>query len=213
MPAIIYEWDARRVRYRDATAGGRVVGRDVTVTLVERMIAAEAVRLRALADRLRQGRMTVADWQWAVRDELKALHALAAATARGGRAQMTPRQWGRVGALTRGEYRYLNGFARAVTNPTYALGPNFLRRAESYAWAARTTFWQTDRELMKDAGVRYAARIPHARERCPECLAWSYDVAGWVEIDKLPAIGSLACLTNCKCSFTYKETAEMLRAA
>jgi hypothetical protein len=185
----------------------------VTVTLVERMIAAEAVRLRALADRLRQGRLTIEDWQWAVRDELKALHTLAASVARGGRNMMTPRQWGRVGGLTKTEYGYLNRFARGVENPTYPLGPNFLHRAESYAWAARTTFWQTDREVMREAGVKYAARVPHAKERCPECLSWSFAQAGWVEIDKLPAIGSLACLTNCKCSFTYKETAEMLKAA
>ncbi len=158
-------------------------------------------RLVGLSKRLQSGAINLAEWQIQARDIIKANHAAHAATARGGWAQMSQSDWGRVGALTRKQYDYLNRFALQIEQGL-PLDGRFLRRVKMYADAAGATYSELEKIVMLLAGVERARRVTTATESCAGCLA--EEARGFVAIDDLLPIGEAECLTNCKCFIEYE---------
>ncbi len=199
-PEFTYDQKALRFRNRE----GRFVARSAIRVELARVRDEAAARLVDLSKRLQAGAINLAEWQIQARDIIKANHAAHAATARGGWAQMSQSDWGRVGALTRRQYEYLNRFALQIEQGL-PLDGRFLRRARMYADAAAATYSEMEKVVMSLAGVERARRVTTAAESCAGCEAEA--ARGFVAIDDLLPIGEAECLTNCKCFVEYEGRA------
>ena len=167
-----YTWDARTLRYRER-ATGKFIPHDDLFRAVDAVNRKAAHHMRALAGSLQRGSLSVRDFQRAMRVELKSLHAVNAAAGAGGWKQMTPADWGRVGARLRKEYAHLDSFARAVSSRRLPLASGRVpARAASYENNARLAYWEQFRLSASASGAEVLAvrRLgPVATEHCEGC--------------------------------------------
>lgn len=199
-PRALYRWDSRAAQYRDAR--GRFVPRAEVRGAIDRALDTAAGRIRAASVALREGRITLPDWQNRMRVEMKTLHLWNAAAARGGWAQMSPADFGRIGPVLRSQYEFLARFALQIERGL-PLDGRFLTRSMMYAQAARATYHAQDELVHRERGFTQERNIlePTA-ENCVGCRAAT--AAGWVPIGKLPPIGDRECTTNCRCLLAYQ---------
>lgn len=196
-----YTWDAKASRYR-SEATGRFVARSEVVRQLDKVADASRGNMRDLTQRLIDKQIGVNEWRAAMAHEIKIVHTYSGAAARGGWAQMSPADWGRVGWNIRRQYEYLNNFAAEIASGKQALNGQALTRAQMYGRAGHATFEdmrQRDAELK---GLTEERRVLHAQESCPDCI--SYAALGWQPIGSLPRIGQSQCRTNCRCEFEYR---------
>jgi hypothetical protein len=147
-----------------------------------------------------------------MREAVKDANLYSAAAARGGWAQMTPADFGRVGRAVRDQYAYLDRFAADIAdedNPL-VLDGRFLARAALYAGSGRKLFHEIERDEMLDArrGARAQRDRPIGRElhrRNGSCEAET--ARGWVAVGALVPIGGRKCKGNCKCRIEYRDEA------
>lgn len=193
-------WDTTIRRYRSAI-GNHIVAHATIRRELEKFLAIVETDARGLAAKLVKGEIELADWQREMRDLLKASHTLAGAIGRGGREQMSKSDWGRVGGVSKKQYNFLERFATAIEQGTVT--PSQIEyRAALYIKAARTTFYDGELESEKAGGRTMCRRRQRAKESCPECVEWAKK--GWIEIEKMPRIGSLVCKQYCACFLEYK---------
>lgn len=198
MPELSY--DVATQRYRGA--GGRFVSEQGVRDAVEHLIGQASDRAAALTDRLKAGQATLPDWEAGMRAELKNLHVVTATVAHGGKAQMSPADYGWTGARLKEQYRFLAGFA-AEAAAGQPISPG---RARLYAEAARQSF---EEMRHRDARLRGAVQerwVRRASESCPGCVEQSG--RGWVAAGQLPRLGSQSCRTHCKCLIQTRTVAQ-----
>lgn len=155
-----------------------------------------------LAWKLRRGEVSLAEWQLAMREQIKAMHLTSAMVAKGGREQMTQADWGRAGREIRRQYEYLDRFAGQVAKGEWPLDGRLNTRAKLYGDAARKTYEQQRRAMGIEKSLTEERRILHAQESCPDCI--EYAGRGWQPIGSLPVLGDSICRTNCKCTFEFR---------
>jgi hypothetical protein len=161
------------------------------------------LRLRDISQRFVDNRITLAEWQLEFRDTIKAAHTLAAGIAMGGRRNMTQADWGRVGALLRDQYSFLNRFAAQVE----AGRAMHLGRVDLYARAVRSTFLNAER--LRIPPTQLARWIRTKIESCPDCR---YQASrGVALVGTFPPIGSQKCRHNCGCYLLYIKRDETQR--
>jgi hypothetical protein len=195
-------WDNSSKRYRGQ--GGRFIKRSAVLDELEKVRDGYKARVLALSQQLQRGEINLPAWTISMRDEIKSMHLTSAAVAKGGLKQMSPADRGRLGALTKQQYAYLNRFSRQVANGL-PLNGKFLRRAQMYVDASRGTFFETERKMKKDAGFTEEINVLNAKESCAECSAEAGK--GWVSIGTLSAVGSRICRTNCRCEIELRRAA------
>lgn len=188
------------MQYRDVVSG-RLVSRDAVRHALDHALTAGGRRVMGLANELRDGKVTLRDWQRRTAVELKSMHLYSAAAAKGGWAQLTQADFGRVGAALREQYKYLQGFADQLSDGL-ALDGRFLRRAQMYAEAARATYELTAQQVALDAGYAEERNVLHPADHCNGCLDAS--AIGWVSIGTLVPVGQRECLTGCRCTLRYR---------
>jgi hypothetical protein len=127
------------------------------------------VRVRALAESLRTGQITLEEWELAMRALSKEVHLYSAAAARGGWAQLSPDDTGRVGRIVRDEYRWIRNF-RTEIEDGLPLDGRFAVRTELYAQAGRETFHKVERQVQLEQGQH--ARALHPGRRGSLRRAW-----------------------------------------
>lgn len=135
-----------------------------------------------LARRLLRGEISVADWELAMRDEIRDLHVGATAIANGGDWQgVTFSQWGRSGAYIKQQYKFLHGFAQkiersamdAMTGMGDFLSQAYLSwRSNLYAGGGKASYYRG----------KFLGYLP-----------------------QVPGDGQTQCLGNCKCFLTTEE--------
>jgi hypothetical protein len=108
-----WAYDPRVRRYRD-TRTGRWLSEQRVVGQRDGFAAVRALRARALTDSLVAGDVRLPAWVSAMRADLKATYAAQYLLGIGGRSRMTPSDWGRLGAMLKAQYRYLDRFAGEV---------------------------------------------------------------------------------------------------
>jgi hypothetical protein len=162
-------WSAALHNYRN-TRTGRSMGVPEMLTLRDQYIVAKQGMASQLAMRLAQGDMTVGQWQAAMRADIKSTIIDEYALGHGGRKTMTQAEWGRVSGLCREQYRYLDGFARAVADDT-------LSEAQIRA-----------RSIMYHDGAGVHA-FEYGRSQA----------LGVPKLPAYPGDGSTVCLSNCRC--------------
>lgn len=154
---------------------------------------------------LRERTISLKDWQLQMRAHIKETHINAAVSAKGGYAQMTQSDWGRVGQIIRKQYQYLDRFAEQIADGKQALDGRFMVRSNMYTEAGVATHEVIRKREMINAGYDEERNmLDPGAEHCGDCLAEA--ARGWVTIDTLSPIGSRQCLTRDRCTVIYRST-------
>lgn len=198
---VVYEWSATAARYRDPRTG-RFVTRSAIRRGLDDIIQRSQNRITAFSDELRDGVIDLAQWQTAMREEIKETQLAAEALLRGGWKQMTAADYGRAGQRIREQYEYLDGFTAGLRDGVVRTDGSFFVRARMYAAAARVGFHDAQGEQLEALGYTEEKNVLHPAEHCEECV--DQTAAGWVPINTLVPIGSRQCLGNDRCSMNYR---------
>ena len=156
-----WQWDARTKRYRDTTSGRYLSPAKMTV-LRDRFLDAQGEKARGAAARLATGTRTVTEWQQDLRKCVKQTFVDQYVLARGGRRQMTPRDWGALGQMLREQYGYLNGFAAEVASGALTQA-QIASRGELYLNSSRQAF---EKGQAASWGVRLSLVPADGRAEC-----------------------------------------------
>lgn len=194
MPDPVLRWDSVAGRYR--TARGQFVSDLAARAAVDELLTTTAGRLEALTVRLQSGGLRLADWQEQMRGELRNVHGALATVAHGGKAQMSPADYGRLSGRLRFQYERLSVFALDLAQGRVS-GPQAASRARAYARAAYLTYEGTRREDARRRGAGEEKWTRRASESCEGCKTQSD--RGWVSVGTLPPLGSQPCRGNCRC--------------
>jgi hypothetical protein len=197
---IRFGWSEKAARYYEIETG-RFVSRDTVRLSLDDVINYAGKHVRELSEQLRTGQIDLADWQAAVRETIKSTMLTAEALARGGRAQLTQADYGRVGQAVRVQYRYLDNFTQEIRDGL-PLDGRFLNRAVMYAKAARPFFHDEQLGLLVETGYVEERNVLHQAEHCEQCADMT--ALGWVEIGTLILIGARQCLGNDRCTMRYR---------
>lgn len=167
-----YRWDVAAKRYRD-TDTGRFLSRDSARTMVDDSLRAGRSATGTLAGLVADGTISAADWRDKMRQEIKEEYIRQYLSAKGGRSQMTPADWGSIGGMLTEQYKYLDGFYADVLSGEMSEAA-IAARAGMYINSAREA---NERAYSRSQGI-------------PDGGLPAY-----------PADGSSECLTNDKCSW------------
>jgi len=192
-PQSSLRWDKQVSRYR--APNGRFVARKTVLTARDTIVDDSRRQLRAISEAYVNGKITLLDWQIQMKDTIKAAHTLSAGIAMGGKVNMTPSDWGRVGQMLRVQYEALNRFALDLE----AGKPMHFGRVDQYGKAVGLTFQNAER-LQKPL-TQMARWVRSVRESCEGCRTQSY--RGVQPLVMFPAIGSQNCRMNCHCRIEY----------
>lgn len=195
-----WRYDPVSGRYRGLN--GRFLSQSAVEALVDGRIVRLSRELRRFTSMLSGGNITLDQWQQSVREALKLSHAQAAIIGNGGRDSMGPAEWGKVGQRLRGEYRYLETFARDLLAGSIST-PMALARIGMYSQAVRGSYWEGSAIRQERQGYSLMRRIldPQAKH-CDDCV--NFAARGAVPIGSLPMPGQrCACLSNCRCRVQY----------
>lgn len=187
MPTLTFDKSAQRYR----AANGQFISRVAVVEARQSIVREVSKQVASLTIQLREGVISIGDWQSAMREALKAGHMLSFGIATGGKRSVTQSEWGRLGARLREQYKYLDRFARAIEQGK----PVHLGRAKLYANAIRQTHQNQERLSHAAAGFTRLRRHRTARESCAGCVR---DAREWA-IDEAPPLGQNECYSNCLC--------------
>jgi hypothetical protein len=160
--------------------------------------------MAALTARLNAGGQ-LADWQLGMRAELKGLHGTLATVAHGGKAQMSPADYGWLSGRLREQYTFLSQFsldlAQGRLTPAQAEA-----RARLYAESGRLTWTEMQHRDARLRGATEERWVRRASESCAGCVAQSG--RGWVAVGQLPRLGSQPCRSRCKCQIQTRIVAQ-----
>lgn len=202
----VFTWDKEVLRYRRA---GRFVSERAVKLGVRRVMRASQAELRAIADQMASGEISLSEFQSRMASELKNLHVSGAMAGQGGPANMTANDYLRVGRKLRNEYRFLNRFTQAIADgkldrrsirsrtEMYVLGMNGSYEDGKRASAIASGFDQ-ERNLLGSHEHNCSTRD---RLGCPELTK-----LGWVQIGTLVAVGNRQCLSRCRCSLSFRRS-------
>lgn len=171
---------------------------------MDRALDASAQTMARLSEQLRTRQIGLIEWELAMRKEVKAVQLYSAASAKGGLAQLSQADLGRIGAATREQYRRLSAFAQQIEDGL-PLDGRFTQRARMYGAAGRGTYHKTERDEKERRGFTQEKNRRYSGDSCPGCVA--AEAAGWVAIGELTPVGSRDCLTNCRCFIEYRKAA------
>lgn len=175
-----YGFDERAGRWRDLRRG-TFVSEETVRAEVARLAEAAQETQRTLTRQLYNGDISLAQWQRGVAAEQKDARLAQSMFARGGRDNMTPREWGRVGRQLRDDYGYLSGFAQDIADGKVSEA-EALRRIGMYGNATGSSYWQEWIRQQEGEG-------------------WNNLPA----LTQVPRDGKTDCLTNCKCDLDRRD--------
>ncbi|MEP0872112.1 hypothetical protein NDA01_20050 [Trichocoleus desertorum AS-A10] len=186
---------------------------------VLRLVDAEATRLETrLSDHARlptQDKISVAEFQLRIAEDVKLSHLRMAAFVAGGEKQLNARHFGTAGQKLRRQYKHLQGFGDAVAQGELS-EKQILARAKSYGVSARTAFFKSEKLTRVSYGAREAKRSLDIQSRhCSSCLGHSTGGL-WFRIDQVVAPGvDCECQSRCRCRIVRESNpkAAMLRVA
>lgn len=195
-------WSYSPISGRYRGPNGRFLSQSAVEALVDGRISRLGRELRRFTNMLSSGNITLNQWQESVREALKLAHAQAAIIGNGGRDSMGPAEWGKVGQRLRGEYRYLEIFARDLLAGSVST-PMALARIGMYAESVRGSYWEGTAIRQERQGYSLMRRILDSQAKhCQDCL--NYAARGVVPMGSLPMPGQrCACRSNCKCRVKY----------
>ncbi len=202
-----FRWEIDTARYRDL-ATGRFVAQDTILDWCQQSIDASENVTDVLAQYVSDGTVSPGDWERLMRQEIKQQYITEYIAGRGGREQMTARDWGSIGGQLKHQYTFLKKFRDEVA--TGKLSEAQIRvRAGMYVNSARQAYERGRRRAVLEAGYTHVLWTLQPAEHCEDCVA--LDAMGWQKIeddpydDCYPRSGCTICLSNCQCELLYKK--------
>jgi len=198
-------WDPTAKRYRDLDTG-RFMLRSEVLAWVEESLDASTVATDQLAQFVIDGVISPADFGLLMRQELKEEYIRQYLLGIGGRAQMTPQDWGSIGGMLADQYRYLDRFVDEIASGEVPPG-SLLLRVRMYANSAREAYERAHLKNANALGMVEENWVLGDAEHCSDCVAFAG--MGWQPIGTFPfpGEGATECLTNCKCHKIYRDPA------
>lgn len=181
-----YLWDARLGNYVNR-ATGRMVKRAEIQGALGAVCDRGASTLAGIAQAGQNGTLTPRQFYEAMQREVRQLYNASAALGKGGWAQMTQSDWGRVGRALREEYGRLRAFAAGLADGTIS-EKQAIARARLYADSAYRQYWKTWGGLQEGLGNDEERWISMEDPLvCPTCR--ELEARGWQPIGTLPEPG------------------------
>lgn len=202
--------------YRYNTAAGRYIGtngqfigQQTIRGELDKALDNATERLVSLARDFRTGVIDGRTFQVESMSLIKQVHLIGGALEKGGWANMTQSDFGRIGQIVRGEYAYFNNLIKQIESGQQRLDGTLDSRMRLYGQAGRGTYHTFERESRAIQGYDEVKRILHGRDNCkaskrPGCIEEA--ARGFVPLDQMVMIGDTTCLSNCRCSLVYKSS-------
>jgi len=203
-----FEWRSKLAQFWNRTVGRlvtRLQVRDVSREVLEKSLAQEWARAAANGD------MSVQAWHQAMRDEIRKNVIEQYLAGRGGTGPMTKAEYGRIGAVIKEQYKWLDRFAAQMEAGEVSEGAaaNRARMYINSAWEANERAYRIAAEVAGMKRVRWVWN-PEA-EHCDDCE--DLNNSGWHPVnpwpfkngrkDMYPGSGDTICLTSCRCFLEY----------
>lgn len=196
-----YTWTGERYR---SSASGRFVSRKDILSLTNDQVTASSARMSDLTVAVTEGRITPAVWQEQMRTEQRRLTLQNSALGSGGWDQMTPKDFGRVGASLRQDYARITGTAADIADGKITL-PEALARVNRYAGNARVQYYLAEKDRVRPSAPNMVIiwrRILGDAKHCQSCLDYYED--GW-SLNVFAPGEACECGGHCKCRVEQKE--------
>ncbi len=192
------EYDLRAGRYRDIRSG-QFVSQQTVRRELDTVLDKAARQAREATQQLQQRRITVAQWERQMAESIRRTHTASAALAKGGWANLSQSDYGKIGATCKEQYRYLDRFAAQIESGAIPLDGRILTRAESYVNHARITYAEDRLTIERQLGATEVRSIRHSADSCAGCIEMA--ALGWVSIAGGTMIlpGDRQCKSHCKC--------------
>lgn len=173
-PALAWSYSTSANRYR--SPNGQFIGAEAIRNLRNDFLDARAAASRQLAADLASDKLSLDQWEQAMRDHIQVTHGVEYVFGRGGLDQMQPKDWDTLGKLVADQWKFLNGFSQGISTGTLSEA-DIGARAELYNGAATQAYEQ---------GAVSASGAP--------------------DLDQYPGDGQTICLGNCRCSLQIDST-------
>ena len=158
-----------------------------------------------LANDLKNGIITLGEWQQGMRQLITMGHETSMLLANGGIEFMTQSDYLFLRDQIQKQFGYLDGFAKDISdNPDKWLNGRLDNRMRLYQESAYSAYQNDLRREAQLSGMDEERRVLGAADHCESCL--DYAALGWQPIGTLPEIGDSDCRTNCRCEFEYRNS-------
>jgi hypothetical protein len=197
-----YRWNQSAGRY--IAPNGRFVSNAEIRRQLDLSLRTSELRIAELTQELRAGSISLDAWHAEMRVAIKDIHVYSGALARGGFAQLTQKDLGRIGQLIRYEYDRLYGFALEISTGAVKLDGRLSDRATQYGEAGRHSYELIRRQVMIEAGMTREWNVLHPADHCEgvgSCIEQT--ARGKVPIGSLIPVGDRRCLRRCHCTIEY----------
>lgn len=185
---------------------GRFVSSGTIRNELDRVLDASTENMAKLSQGLREGRISLGEWQTSMMQEVKTVHIVGAAMERGGFFNMTQADFGRVGQIVRREYGFLRDFANDIASGKQKLDGILVNRARLYGQAGRDTYQTFARNKAANSGFDRVMSIRHAKDSCSECVY--FDRREYpIDSKAYKPPGRRICRSNCHCSEKFFNSA------
>jgi hypothetical protein len=203
LAAALYGWmpdSGVAGRYRNLRTG-RMVPPSVVRRELDSFLVGHDRAARALAEQLRSGNLSLAQWELLMRRNIRHIHLNAIALERGGWAQMRMGDFQLANRIVREQFDYLKRFALQVADGTQRLDGTLVWRANLYSEAGRSTWYRSHAANMS-AEVTHHGSVRGKRDSCWQCI----ELDGKIFTLNDPAFvlpGGRVCNHNCGCHMVY----------
>lgn len=187
-------------RYRNPRTG-RIMSDVQAHAVLDRTLANAANPVKVLAQQLREGNVRLEDWRLQMQRQIKSAHLASMAAQKGGWNNLTQSDFGKAGAIIKGEYQYLEGFVADIQSGKQRLDGTLQRRAQMYIDKALTTYHEFGQQVAADRGLTHERSKLNPADHCAGCIGEA--AKGWQVLGQMIPIGERDCRTNCRCSIEY----------
>lgn len=192
-----FKYNRRNAEYTHSN--GKAVQPQTINQWVMDSIDAAKDSLRNDAQRMADKKLSVNAWRDKMREHIRAGHRNMAKLAYG--PELSPKQLGRLGAIVKAQYKYLDNFVAGIKNKSVSRESS-VSRSLLYLDALWATFQNELRRAKKDAGFTTCVNILNEEaDNCTECPELTDK--GEIPIDDMPMIGMRKCSIGCRCSIEY----------
>lgn len=196
-----YGYNPRSRRYLDRQTGRFVAAKEVR-SAVDTIIDKETVKIRDIAEQLKDGKINLAEWQIQTSALLKNLHVAMGLAANGGLQNTSNADLGFIGSQIKEQYQFLRSFANEIYKGTQPLDGTLVSRAALYTQSARSTYEKVVARAASNSGATSEKSVLGSADHCDDCVGEA--AKGWSPIGSLIPIGERICKANCRCTFQYR---------
>lgn len=168
----IWEWNPKTKEYENTQTGTKVTPKEL-FDLRQQFVDSQKSVLDGMSEKLRKGNITLEQYETAVKDSIRKTYNVMYCAGAGGRNNMTPSDWGKIGAMLKDQYGqngFLKGFMEQIASGNLSQA-QINARMNLYLKSADEALWKG---MTKELPVRLPA---------------------------YPGDGSTSCMVNCMCSW------------